>query len=401
VANSEPTRTIREYPTIKIVLLHQNTDLDALASLAIARQEECLHAFPGIREAKVEFHGKLPMTLAQMKQAGAIALDFGRQHLTLEKLHDPELDLYVIDHHGTSDVDCSTTRLVARRGGVEFHPYFRALVDYVDMHDTEGPFTVSQDLRDLGAPQEIQDRVRLLEMFSLPSIMGHLRKKLGDPGEKTLVGRIVDGMVDYKRWYDATVPAEYQDKVKCKSFIIGRMCISVAMIETDVDGVAGYSRSKAGGQHNIIIQRQSSGNTQILLNQWVHRPQDDLGPSDEYLDLADTARIIKVLELKARGITDSYRICDLSPDDFNGICPWWYAPRGKNGIVWGVMNGSQKHDIKSTMLSMDELSHALYVGVNDKVLAKDCPRNTCSGNKCSMFPFGLPRCLNIAEGVTL
>jgi hypothetical protein len=372
------------------LFLHRHIDLDVGAAAVLAKRFEQV-AFPGLGSAKTSFHGKLPMSLKEMKEKGGIALDFGWQDLSQEEREDPEAKKHIIDHHGTS-VDKSTTHLVAERVGIADDPIYQPLVDYIDMEDLEGPHAVSSTFLELGyVPPEILERVRLLERFSLAGLIGILRDKMKDPGILSFIGDIVNGYIEGQLRFWKDVAEEYERKAQIIEFENGKRRLKVAIIETDVAGVASFSRTKQGGHCSAIVQRQSSGNIQIIANQWMRPP----------IDLQEWAKIIRVLEMKRRDIKDEYELSSLAFEGKLDICPFWWTVRNpKNKAVWMVANGSPKHEVEPTVLPLELIRDTGPWALDERILSPQCPRTHCLYDQCGFYPFGLTRCerIRVVEG---
>lgn len=368
---------------IKGVVTHKHTDIDALVATAMLRYA-ILQQFPK-REIEVYFVEK-PWPLAELIERGCVALDMGWQGLSKDERENPLAEDYVVDHHRTGQ-NKSTTKMVAEALDFLDKGLVDDLVEYVDIHDLEGTAFLSSELMSLEhLPPQLISRARLLERSALSVLPTILRGRHKDKGLLKFFYHIVTDSIDHRKRFQVVVAKEYKSKVKIVPLWIVNKQENMAIIESTISEVVAFSKTEAGGYCAVtILKNPEDGNVQVLVNQW-RRPAIDLG---------EVAKIIRVLEMGKRNIFEEYYLRVLSEEGMIDICPFWFVAKNTKGVVWAVMNGSRKHEVEPTALTLEEIKAAVIVAIDENILHPQCPQTYCLLDKCPFYPFGLSRCEKI------
>jgi len=374
---------VMPYPKpITKIITHKNIDMDAGVAIAIAKLVGEDH-FPGIKEAKVEFVGKWELTLQQMIDEGIIAFDTGWQFLTDKERANPLAPYYVIDHH-ISEINKSTTLMVAELLGIVDEPIWADLIEFVNFHDLEGSASAEQILREEGIiiPRKVMRRIKLQSRFGLSGVIGYIRE--GDVKTFQFIRRFVRRYLYKQTRFFIQVPKEIAEKGR---IVQVASSIEALFIITDLEGVPAYSRTAQGGQIPLCVQQDSNGNVQIFINQ-RHYP---------IIDLSEVANLIQVLELKKRALAEGVSAKFKRSDLLQGTAcnKYWYVATNDQGKIWTIMNGSNKHELEPTLLTLDEIEQILRVGLNPLIFHRDCPcrqGGECLNRDCPFYPYLLDRC---------
>ena len=166
-SRSSPTPTPIK---VNIVALHNNPDLDAIAAYWLAKQHPGI--FKGIDKADIEFWPQGPpsdgRTAIELQEEGILCLDVGEGPYD----HHP---------HDEENLKCATD-LVAEYLGIQDDITYKRILDYVRMHDLDGPTTLSRNLRETeNLPNSFAQNASLIESFSLVNIMGIIKKRYKKP----------------------------------------------------------------------------------------------------------------------------------------------------------------------------------------------------------------------------
>lgn len=157
-----------------------------------------------------------------------------------------------------------------------------------------------------------------------------------------------DAMLAQQNHFDTITPLEYA-KGTVYEVPMPHSTVNVAVVESDEKLLVGYSRTRAGGQCAILVQKRGTGHVQIF--------------SDKHqgVFLGDVARNIRLLEMVARGKNNR------NPDSL-----FW------EGSIYGaecwcfthdifLLNGSNTtRNVKPTKLSLGQIVGAVCEGLSAK-----------------------------------
>ena len=244
----------------------------------------------------------------------------------------------------------------------------RPLLDYVVSDDLEGS----------------KDR------FGLASLVVTLNRH--HPDNPQLVtdwaNTAIDAIYERQHSFQGVVAEEYAEKARFYSITLGSRPLKAVAIESDLDQVQAYSRSKAGGQAAITVQLRSNGQVSIMTNKYYR------------LRLPELTRILRVEELAVRGEKSSLRWYEMEVEGTLQEVPQWHY--FKPGEM--LLNGSPTHpDVPPTAISLDrimELVQLAHSKAFDPIRETACKNNVCTSTRddtCPLYDFGLYRCRDVRK----
>jgi hypothetical protein len=312
---------------IHTVAMYPRPHPDNIVALWLLR-EFGTEQFPGIETAKLEFWNQIPAgkTSEQLEAEGVLLIDLGGGRF----------DHHQEEHH--NDKQTCATSLVARFVGVADRPEFKKLLEYVRRDDLEGKGVISKDPID--------------RAFGLSAIVMNLNRDYPDHPEFVidLVTRIFVAHYheEYKR--KVLMPqewAELQQTGKAIQFTIpaGNEQLRVVMIESDSKALVGFLRAVGDVQADVVVQRLSTGHTNIVTRQTQRR-----------LNLLKTVAEIRKAEAEKLGIRLDLPQEQLEkPRRLEGIDAW-YFDTAANTIQNG---GAAAENVPTTLLSLSDIRSVL------------------------------------------
>ncbi len=324
-----------ESVAIHTVVLFSRPHIDPICALFLLR-EFGEKSFPGVKDAKLEFWNGLPdeRTADDWEKAGYLLLDMGRGKF---------------DHHQDAhDVpiaqcDCAAT-LVAKFLQIDRIATVRKILQFAKRDDLEGKGIISQDVID--------------RTFGLPAIVMNLNRDYPEHPEFVvdMVYRIL--LAHYHEEYRRKVlmPREWQelkDSGKASRLMIplGDHQVLVALVESDSKTIAGFLRAVKDIQADIVVQRTSSGHTNIITSQKKVR-----------LDLKKVARLLRQAEAAKKDIV-LQAVSDEQwerPGRMEEI-PEWYFDTAANTLQNG---GASSDGVPVTHLSLSEIGDIVQRGLS-------------------------------------
>lgn len=314
---------------VHTIVMYPRPHPDPICALFLLR-EFGEQKFPGITKAKVEYWNKLPdnKTSDQLETEGYVLLDLGNGKF---------------DHHEAShgpNSDCAST-LVAKFLGVDQKPELKKLLQYVTRDDLEGRGIISKDPID--------------RAFGLSALIMNLNRDYPEHPDYVLetVYRIF--LAHYHEEYRRKVlmPQEWeslQHSGKAKQFSIHRpeRVYRIIMVESDSTTLVGFLRALKRIQADIVVQRRSSGHTNIITN------QNNRGG---VIDLRKTAKAIRQLEAQKQNISLAhYSEVDIEKPGRLPEVPQWYFDTAAKTLQNG---GAASQGISPTHLSLEDIQNAL------------------------------------------
>lgn len=278
--------------------------------------------FPGIERAPIVFWTQAPSekTPAQHEAEGTLLVDLGG----------------MFDHHLENERrgkrETCVSDLVAAHLEITNHPSLKKLLKWARRDDLEGKGTISTDNLD--------------RAFGLSGIIMNLNREYHEQPVKILeiLFPIIDAHVREEHRRNVLMPKEWEQlleigKAQLVELQQGKADIAMAVIESDNTSLPGFAR--AAKKMDLILQRRSSGHTNILTNQI------------RSIDLRGVIEGIRLAEAKEQGITLS-----LSRDQLQAfgaideVSQWYYDSAG-NSIQNGGIN---PQGIAPTRLSVDQIA---------------------------------------------
>ncbi|MEX1112112.1 MAG: hypothetical protein WEC84_01500 [Candidatus Andersenbacteria bacterium] len=281
--------------------------------------------FPGVREAKLEFWNQIPAdkSVPQLEEAGYLLIDLGGSKFD-----------HHIDNHGEKTETAAT--LVASELGVADKPALKRLIAYVKRDDLEGRGIVSKDAID--------------RAFGLSAIIMNLNREYPDHPEVVvdIVYRIFLAYYHEEYRRKVVMPEEWKRLQKDGKAIrvnipYGDRQLHVVFVESDSKTLVGFLRAVKEVQADIVVQRSSSGHTNIITNQ----------NKGIRLNLQVVARALRGVEGRRKGIdVTKFTEEELEkPGRLEGIEEWFYDTAANT-----LQNGGAAPDgIMPTRIGLDEM----------------------------------------------
>ena len=287
--------------------------------------------YPGIETASFEVASSLPTgeTFITMLDKGALALDIGGGDL---------------DHHAKEPaVTCS--ELVSLKLGVKDEPALAKLLEFARRDDIVGKGTVSSDSLDrafgLSGLVTAMNKTRPNDAGGivhdiLPLITAHYREELK---------RTKELPEEFAKITSEGKVSTFQVRQRDKN-------LGVIMLESDNTSMSGYLRSGIGGRFDVVVQRMTSGHTNILT-----RPV-------KRIDLRSLALVIRMeegnqsginLDKDARYLSQAGRIAEIGN---------WYYDDATNSIQNG---GANPKDTLPTKIDSFVMRKLVEVGLSEAV----------------------------------
>lgn len=260
--------------------------------------------------------------------------------------------------------ECTTT-LIAKALSVFDHPALEKIIKFVTDHDLNG----SEQPLDLACIVKVLSRQNL----DHPEVVI-------DWMEEAL-----DAIYDEQLWFWTKTKTEFNQLAQVEEISgpAGRPLVMATIISNDTQ-INRFARSSFGCQAAVIIQQQSSGNTQIYTN---HKFE---------LTLYDTVQIIRLEEQRAKGqlITTDWKLL-AQEGRVEGAEEWWFFEKGQM-----LLNGSlSARKIPPTHLTIKQIQDAVKIGINSIAFSEshgeDCNYGICTStiqNPCPWYHWGLHRC---------
>ena len=187
-----------------------------------------------------------------------------------------------------------------------------------------------------------------------------------------------------EHFFDETM-REYEERANVTKVRRRNGKCAIVSIESDDPQIASLARSKYGNRASVVIQRKSNGQILISANK------------GHGVKLKDVARLVRMEELKAKGIagTDSWK--DLEVEGTLPQVPEWHY--FEVGAM--VMNGSNTHpDVPATRLSLEQVTDLVQIALSvefEPSHESSCLIDECTNriDPCIFYPLGLLRCRSV------
>src|SRR3989344_3257007 len=311
-------------PRVTTIVMYPRPQPDTICAYFLLKQfgEE---QHPGISEAKLEFWNQVrpEKTPAEWEQAGYLLIDLGGGKFDHHR-----------DDHATKSETAAT--LVAKHLGVSTDPALRKLLTYVKRDDLEGRGIVSKDILD--------------RAFGLSAIIMNLNRDY--PAHPDFVVDTVYRIFlahfheEYRR--KVLIPKEWQELQQQGRAIRLNVAtparpLHVVLVESDSKTLVGFLRAVKSVQADLVVQRQSTGHTNIVTNQ----------NKGIRLDLRPVAEVVRRLEAKRKSLDISGFNHDQlqKPGRLEGLEEWFYD-NAANTLQNG---GAAAEGITPTRITLPEM----------------------------------------------
>ncbi|MFH1535379.1 MAG: hypothetical protein ABIF80_05390, partial [Patescibacteria group bacterium] len=284
------------------------------------------------------------------------------------------------DHHtqeGGKDTsgECATT-LVAKYLGVDNDPALRKLLTYVKRDDLEGKGIISNDPID--------------RAFGLSGLIMNLNREYQNDPQKIIdiVMPIFLSHYREERKRMTLLPQEWeklQKENKTDQFEVfqGKKLVKIIMVENDDISLVGFLRANPNTKADVVVQRLSSGHTNIITKQIRD------------INLKDVAVMLRIEEARKKNVVLEVKSIDelSAPHRLKGVEEWYYDTTA-NSIQNG---GIAPEGVTPTKLSLDEVKEVLKNSLNPNKLSDTCPRTSCLKEDCNFYDYHLGRCRQIQQ----
>jgi hypothetical protein len=288
-------------------------------------------SYPGIEAAPIEVSSGIPEgeTFQTLLEKGTLALDLGGGDL---------------DHHNREPaITCS--ELVSLKLGVKDDPALAKLLEYARRDDIVGKGTVSNDALDrafgLSGLITAMNKTRPNDATGivhdvLPLIAAHYMEELKRTKELPLE---LDMLM--KSGKTEVLEIRQRDK-KLKTILL----------ESDNTSMPGYLRSQIGGRFDVVVQRMTTGHTNILTRP-TKRP--DLRSLALVIRLEEANQMRVELSSDARYLSQPGRIKEITN---------WYYDDATNSIQNG---GANPKDTMPTRIDSFVMRKLIEAGLSETV----------------------------------
>lgn len=325
-----------EQKKVHTVVMYPRPHADPIVALFLLRTfgEQF---FSGVKEAKLDFWNMVPKgkTPEQWEQEGYLLLDLGGGKF---------------DHHHSQHIKntkiCAAV-LVAKYLEIDQKPELRKLLEYARRDDLEGRGIVSKDPID--------------RAFGFPAIIMNLNRDYPEHPEYVveMVLRIINAHYNEEHRRQVLMPQEFEQLKKdgkAQGFVINAARpVKVVMIESDSPTLVGYLRAVSSVQADIVVQRRSSGHTNIITRQVYPR-----------LDLAKTVARLRQTEINSHDASLEWERPGRMPES-----PAWYYDTAANTLQNG---GAAEENITPTGLSLAQIKEILGATIPAGVTLKETQR---------------------------
>lgn len=277
--------------------------------------------FPGISQAKVVFWTSLPngKTASELEAEGYLTIDLGG-----------EFDHHLANEQLGKRTECAAT-LIASYLGVENDVTIKKLLAWAKRDDLQGKGTLSIDPLD--------------RAFGLSGIIMNANREYANDPRKALdlIVQIIDLHVREERRRQIELPQELEKLEKdglVETFSLrqGSADLQAIFVETDNIAMAGFLR--AARKVDLIIQRRTSGHTNIIMQQL------------RSIDLRPLIAVLRLSEAEKKSVDiDTNETTLMSAGRVEGIDEWYYD-NAANSIQNGGIN---PEGVTATKLSRTEI----------------------------------------------
>jgi len=258
--------------------------------------------YPGIENASIEIWTEIPKgeTEISLNEKGYFLIDIGGGKF---------------DHHFKGK---SASQIVAEDLNLEEDPALSKLLAFAERADKYGLGTISTDQID--------------KAFGLTGLISDLQKIYPYHPQKIvdLVLPLIEAhYLEEKRRYKE-LPEEFEKKLKegkAEVFVVkqGKKKLKVVAIESDNPSMVGWLRSTIGQKADVVLQRASSGHTNIIT-----RPL-------KRVDLTLSVALLRKEEAIQQNRGEIPPVDLIKPGKIPQV-PEWYYDRATNSILNGGLN---------------------------------------------------------------
>lgn len=345
---------------IDAIVTHEKPHMDEIAAIWILKKFG-ENKFPGVSKAPIEFWSNGGNT-----PDGRSADEYERNGILLIGIGRGRFDEHPVNGESKQD-ECATT-LVAKAVGVDDNPALEKILKFV----------VNNDLRAAAHPFDIAYLVRFLHQ--------QYPKNPQKVIEWAVEGLEAKFQEQFQFWNKTKEEFEQVAEIEKIQGPRGKI-VTIVTVTSDDEQISKFARSPHGANAAVVIQRQSSGNTQIYTNRKAN------------LSIQDAVQIIRIAEREANGKAIATNWETLSQEGkIEGAEEWYYHKTGQM-----LLNGSlTAKGVPPTRLSLERIKSLVKIGIDPDAFepkrAKNCEKKKCtssSANPCPWYYWKLHRCRKI------
>jgi len=207
-------------------------------------------------------------------------------------------------------------------------------------------------------------------------------------------GTVAMTLEDIRTFYNAqlqfftTAKEEFEKRAIIDEIVNGNRTYKIVSIVSDNPMVNRFARSVHGADASVVIQKNTSGHTQIFTNQ------------RHGVVLYDVVQMVRIKEQMCKGINGTITDWKILASDgkIDGLPEWYFQEQGQI-----LLNGSlTNQDAPPTRLKLDNIRKIVQIALDRQKFpishANECRRGICTSSKrepCEFYPCGLHRCRKI------
>lgn len=348
---------------IYVIATHPKTHIDEELGILLLRDygEE---KYPGIKDAEVVYWQPQGEEVRSKSAA-----DYEKEGILLIGIGGGRFDEHPDIGQERKNDECAAT-LVAKDLGLEDEPWLETTLRFVKNNDLKGsahPFdlaSMTKILHESHSPEDVRNWLFVA-----------LRAKIQE--QMSFFGQTRD---EFEKFADVREMFGPHGKT-----------YTVVFVESDDNQMGKFARSKFGVDAALVVQRRSTGHTQIWTN------------ARHKLVLYDIVQMIRLGEQKLNGgvRTSDWKTL-ASEGKVDGVEEWFFHKEGQM-----LLNGSlTAPDISPTKLSLDMLKEIVEIGINPNLFAPKfttyCGQGKCLATPkapCPWYSWGLNRCRTVRFGM--
>ena len=337
------------------IVTHQLPHFDEVLAIWLL-QKFGEKVFPNVSRAKITFHNNGIAVPAE---------EFEKKGILLIGLGGGRFDEHPSNGNERKEGECAAT-LMAQALGLRNDPILKPLLKYV----------VKCDLKGNASP------------FDLATILKQLLlQNPDDPGKAiSWVFTGIEAMLEQQRQF-FSVCKEELDQAEIAQIPGLKGTLTMVTVKSNNSEMSKFARSQFGCNADIIIQINTSGNTQIFTN------------AKTGLKIYDVVKMIRLREQQIKGKISTWDWKVLASEGkVAGAEEWFFHEEGQM-----LLNGSlTASNMPPTKITLAEIKALVKIGVNPQEFAPKRSHQCCQGIctstvnvPCPWYAFGLTRCRQV------
>lgn len=343
---------------VHTIVTHTKPHLDEIAAWWLLKKFG--QEFPGVKDARIVFveagsRDYRDRTAEECEKDGILMLGIGGGRF----------DEHPNGGNSRKEDECAAT-LIAKTLGIEDDPALGRILRFVFNVDTKPckqPFDLAKMVEDMH--EAYPDDPEMVMKWAVQGLEAVYRQQVRFLSNAQALD---EGAITFEVFEGPNSP------------------IKLAIARSDNPEASKFARSADGGGADIVIQRQSSGNTQIFINRKSGKG---------VVSLRDLARMVRIEEqnLKGKFLIRDWNLLAIE-GKVEGAEEWYYHPGGEI-----LLNGSlTAPNVPPTRISLEQLvefTKIAFSGDFEPSRAVVCRQGRCGStpqNPCPWYGWGLDRC---------